>query len=124
MGCTSGRSCTQGLDLSTSSEPIVHLKFVACLCLLRGHEVTLFNRGKTPIVKIPSEKEADFSKRVAETTFIKGNRQNPEDLQKVGAQKFDVVYDMGGREASDTSPLVEMFNGKLEHFIYMSSAGV
>lgn len=31
---------------------------------------------------------------------------------------------MNGREASDTAPLADMFNGKVEHFVYMSSAGV
>jgi UDP-glucose 4-epimerase len=31
---------------------------------------------------------------------------------------------MNGREAADTAPLADMFNGKVEHFIYMSSAGV
>lgn len=31
---------------------------------------------------------------------------------------------MNGREASDTAPLADLFNGKVEHFVYMSSAGV
>ena len=43
---------------------------------------------------------------------------------KLKDQKFDVIYDMNGREAADTAPLADMFNGKVEHFIYMSSAGV
>ena len=44
--------------------------------------------------------------------------------EKLKDQKFDVIYDMNGREAADTAPLADMFNGKVEHFIYMSSAGV
>jgi len=31
---------------------------------------------------------------------------------------------MNGREAADTSPLVDILNGHIEQFIYMSSAGV
>jgi hypothetical protein len=31
---------------------------------------------------------------------------------------------MKGREAADTAPLADLFNGKIEHFVYMSSAGV
>ena len=50
---------------------------------------------------------------------------NIQDMQdKLKDQKFDVIYDMNGREAADTAPLADMFNGKVEHFIYMSSAGV
>lgn len=43
---------------------------------------------------------------------------------KLSGESFDVVYDMNGREASDTAPLADLFNGKVEHFVYMSSAGV
>lgn len=31
---------------------------------------------------------------------------------------------MNGREVGDTAPLADLFNGKVEQFIYMSSAGV
>jgi len=91
----------------------------------RGHSITLFNRGKSKLQKLPQESEAEFEKRVSSTRFINGNRQVPEDLKsKLGSETFDVIYDMNGREASDTAPLVELFNGKVEHFVYMSSAGV
>jgi len=87
--------------------------------------VTLFNRGKTALKKIPGESDADFDKRCKDTTFIKGNRQEIDDMKsKLGGQKYDVVYDLGGREAVDTIPLIEMFGKKVDHFVYMSSAGV
>lgn len=44
--------------------------------------------------------------------------------EKLSAESFDVIYDLNGRESSDTAPLADLFNGKVEHFIYMSSAGV
>mmetsp|Transcript_10240 Transcript_10240/g.14067 ORF Transcript_10240/g.14067 Transcript_10240/m.14067 type:complete len:373 (+) Transcript_10240:9059-10177(+) len=91
----------------------------------RGHEVTLYNRGKTAISKLPCESDEDFAQRSKLTKFIKGNRQSAEEMkEKLGSQSFDVIYDMNGRESGDTAPLADMFNGKVEHFIYMSSAGV
>ena len=89
-----------------------------------GHKVTIFNRGKTSLKKIPVETDAEFEKRKADAIYVKGDRTKPEDLQQLASMKFDAVYDMNGREASDTAPLADMFNGKVDHFIYMSSAGV
>lgn len=91
----------------------------------RGHEVTLFNRGKTALKKLPKESVDEFERRKSATKYINGNRQDAADLKaKLSSEKFDVVYDMNGREASDTAPLADIFNGKVEHFVYMSSAGV
>ena len=88
----------------------------------RGHEITLYNRGKYALKKVPKETEADFEKRKAAARFIKGDRQVAAELQeKLVNEKFDVIYDMNGREASDTAPLADIFNGKVEHFVYMSS---
>jgi len=90
----------------------------------RGHKVTIFNRGKTALKKLPKESEDEFNQRKAAVKIVNGDRTNPEDLKKLASMKFDVIYDMNGREASDTAPLADMFNGKVDHFIYMSSAGV
>lgn len=91
----------------------------------RGHDVTLFNRGKTALRKTPRETEEEFEARKAKTNFIAGDRKDTEDMKKkLGAGGYDVVYDLGGREAEDTQPLVDMFGKTVEHFIYMSSAGV
>lgn len=93
--------------------------------LQRGHEVTLFNRGKTAKVPIPRESEAEFERRVASTRYIAGDRTDAASIkEKLGGERFDVVYDMNGREAVDTIPVADLFNGKVEHYIYMSSAGV
>ena len=90
----------------------------------RGHQVTLFNRGKTALKKLPKESDDDFEKRKSSTKYITGDRTKSEDLQKLSSESFDVIYDMNGREAVDTKPLADMFKGKIEHFVYMSSAGV
>ena len=90
----------------------------------RGHHVTLFNRGKTSLKPLPNESQSAFDKRVTDTKFIKGNRQVKEDLEKLASEKFDVIYDMNGRDVTDTAPLADLFNGKIDQFVYMSSAGV
>jgi nucleoside-diphosphate-sugar epimerase len=91
----------------------------------RGHDVTLFNRGKTEKTALPRETDAQFQKRVTSTKYIIGDRTNPDSIkEKLGGEKFDVVYDMNGREASDTQPVADIFNGKVDHYVYMSSAGV
>ncbi|MBD2101729.1 NAD-dependent epimerase/dehydratase family protein [Leptolyngbya sp. FACHB-261] len=76
-----------------------------------GHEVTLFNRGKKP---------SPEGVRV-----ILGDRTDPDVLKsKLAAEQFDAVFDNNGRELSDTQPLAELFAGRVQHFVYMSSAGV
>ena len=76
-----------------------------------GHEVVLFNRGKKPS-PVPGLK------------VIKGDRTIAADLNQLAGESFDAIFDNNGRELSDTQPLVELFNGKVQHFVYMSSAGV
>jgi nucleoside-diphosphate-sugar epimerase len=82
------------------------------LLVSQGHEVTLFNRGKKP-------------SPVAGLRTIIGDRTDPQQLQdKLSGESFDAVFDNNGRELSDTQPLVEIFRDRLQHFVYMSSAGV
>jgi hypothetical protein len=78
----------------------------------QGHEVVLFNRGNKPVP-------------VAGVKQIQGDRTNVEQLQeKLSTEEFDAVFDNNGRELSDTKPLAEIFKGRVQHFVYMSSAGV
>lgn len=77
-----------------------------------GHEVVLFNRGNKP-APVEGVKQ------------IHGDRKDPAQLkEKLANVSFDAVFDNNGRELSDTQPLVEIFNGKVQHFVYVSSAGV
>ena len=77
-----------------------------------GHEVVLFNRGNHPAP-------------VEGVTQIQGDRKDATQLkEKLQNESFDAIFDNNGRELSDTQPLVEIFNGKVKHFIYVSSAGV
>ena len=78
----------------------------------RGHEVVLFNRGNHP-APVEGVKQ------------IQGDRKDATQLkEKLSGESFDAIFDNNGRELSDTQPLVEIFNGKVKHFVYVSSAGV
>jgi len=82
------------------------------LLVEQGHEVTLFNRGKKP-------------SPVKGVQQIHGDRKDATQLkEKLGDQTFDAIFDNNGRELSDTQPLVELFKDQIQHFIYVSSAGV
>jgi nucleoside-diphosphate-sugar epimerase len=85
--------------------------YLTRILLEQGHEVVLFNRGNKPAP--------------AGVTVIQGDRTDAADLKaKLTGQKFDAVFDNNGRELSDTQPLAEILAGQVQHFIYMSSAGV
>ncbi|MCU0569557.1 MAG: NAD-dependent epimerase/dehydratase family protein [Oculatellaceae cyanobacterium Prado106] len=78
----------------------------------QGHEVVLFNRGNKP-APVPGLRQ------------VQGDRTDPAQLkEKLAGESFDAVFDNNGRELSDTQPLAEIFQGRLRHFVYVSSAGV
>lgn len=78
----------------------------------QGHEVVLFNRGNRPA---PCEGVLQ----------IRGDRTDSESLkEKLSKEHFDAIFDNNGRELSDTQPLADIFKDQVQHFVYMSSAGV
>lgn len=86
--------------------------FLTKILVERGHEVVLFNRGNKPAP-------------VDGVTQIHGDRKDAEQLkQKLSGEQFDAIFDNNGRKLEDTQPLAEIFKGKVEHFVYVSSAGV
>lgn len=86
--------------------------YLTKVLLEQGHEVVLYNRGNHPV---PVEGVAQ----------IKGDRKDANQLkEKLGGESFDAIFDNNGRELSDTQPLVEIFDRQIEHFVYVSSAGV
>jgi len=78
----------------------------------QGHEVVLFNRGNKP-APVKGLKQ------------IHGDRTDASQLkEKLSSENFDAIFDNNGRELSDTQPLAEIFKDRVQHFVYMSSAGV
>ncbi|PPT05344.1 Ribosome-associated endonuclease involved in final steps of 23S rRNA maturation [Geitlerinema sp. FC II] len=77
-----------------------------------GHEVVLFNRGNK-------------SAPVEGVSEIHGDRTDAEQLRdKLSGESFDAIFDNNGRKLGDTQPLADLFKDKIQHFIYVSSAGV
>ncbi|MEQ8757733.1 MAG: NAD-dependent epimerase/dehydratase family protein [Coleofasciculus sp. G1-WW12-02] len=86
--------------------------YLSKILVEQGHEVVLFNRGNKPAP-------------VEGVEQIHGDRKDATQLkEKLSGQAFDAIFDNNGRELSDTQPLVEIFKDKVQHFVYMSSAGV
>ncbi len=85
--------------------------YLTQLLVQQGHDVTLFNRGNKP-APVEGVKQ------------VTGDRTNADDLKQLANLDFDAVFDNNGRELSDTQPLAELFKGRIQHFVYMSSAGV
>ncbi|NJL35688.1 MAG: NAD-dependent epimerase/dehydratase family protein [Leptolyngbyaceae cyanobacterium SM1_4_3] len=78
----------------------------------QGHEVVLFNRGNKPAP-------------VEGVQQIQGDRTDAAQLKdKLSSEQFDAVFDNNGRELIDTQPLAELFKDRVQHFVYVSSAGV
>jgi len=78
----------------------------------QGHEVVLFNRGNKPAP-------------VEGVRQIHGDRTHAADLtEKLAGEEFDAIFDNNGRELGDTQPLADLFKNRVQHFVYMSSAGV
>ncbi len=77
----------------------------------QGHDVVLFNRGNKPAP--------------ANVQQIQGDRTDGSQFKdKLAGESFDAIFDNNGRELSDTQPLVELLGDKVQHFVYVSSAGV
>ena len=78
-----------------------------------GHEVTLFNRGKTA---------DDFGDRVQR---IRGDRYDYDHFYgQLRNKTFDVVVDMLAFKAEDTQAAVRAFEGTVGHFIHISTGSV
>ncbi|KAJ6694423.1 hypothetical protein OIU85_005136 [Salix viminalis] len=91
----------------------------------KGHQVTLFTRGKAPISQqLPGESDQDYAEFSSKILHLKGDRKDSEFVKtSLAAKGFDVVYDINGREAVEVEPILDALP-KLEQFIYCSSAGV
>ena len=77
-----------------------------------GHEVVLLNRGNHPAP-------------VDGLETIVCDRTSPTSLKSaLTGRSFDAIYDNNGRELAHTQPLADLFKGQLQHYIYVSSAGV
>jgi UDP-glucose 4-epimerase len=86
--------------------------YLTQLLIQQGHEVVLFNRGNRPL---PVEGVGQITGDRTDATQLK---------EKLSKENFDAIFDNNGRELTDTQPLAEIFQDRVQNFIYMSSAGV
>jgi len=78
--------------------------------LSQNHDIDIFTRGN----KSNPEK----------TNLIKGDRNSSEDIVRLRNKKYDVVYDISGRELAQTKLLLGNLDNSFQRYIYVSSAGV
>ena len=78
--------------------------------IIQNHDVDIFTRGIKPNPK--------------GTNLIKGDRNDIEKILKLSNSKYDVIFDISGRELSQTKILIENLRHDFERYVYVSSAGV
>lgn len=130
--CQSGASLRASVYAGSTGKNILILGgtrfigvYLARQLVEEGHSVTLLTRGKKPVTfQIPDDTDESFAKYAAAVKHIACDRSDADAMvAALGQHKFDVVYDMNGREAVDTEPVLKGLPG-LEQYIFCSSAGV
>lgn len=79
----------------------------------RGHDVTVMNSHEAPLPK--------------GVRRLVGDRQQPGVLRDVLSDhrdEFDVVFDNTAYHVGDLEPMVELFSGRVQHFVFTSSVAV
>ena len=75
-----------------------------------NYNIDIFTRGNNP--------------HPDNTNLIKGDRNNIESILKLKNKKYDLIYDISGRELNQTKLLIENLSDSFHRYIYVSSAGV
>ncbi len=78
--------------------------------LSKGVKVDIFTRGNK---QIPHG-----------VNFIKGDRNQIDDIKQISNNNYDYIFDISGRELEQTRLLVDNLNASFNRYIYVSSAGV
>ena len=75
-----------------------------------GHEVTVLNRGKSE-ARLP----ADTARLFADRTDVSTLRE------VLGGLDVDAVVDVSAYRPEDVAPMVEIFRGRIAHYVFISS---
>ena len=78
--------------------------------VLQKYDIDIFTRGNKPNPK--------------GTNLIRGDRNDLEGIMKLKNNKYDFIFDISGRELSQTKALIENIKYSFERYVYVSSAGV
>ena len=85
-------------------------KSLVAKLLNENHDIDIFTRGNNP--------------NPEKTNLIKGDRNIFENIVKLKNKKYDLVYDISGRDLEQTKLLVDIIDNSFQRYIYVSSAGV
>jgi len=78
-----------------------------------GHDITILNRGKTVAQLPPGIKR------------LYADRRDPDSVHSaLQGQEFEVVFDITGYQVRNLQPVVELFEGRIRHYIFQSTCGV
>ena len=106
-----GELATMEVLIIGGTRNIGHL--LALQLLKQGHHVTVFHRGKTPD-ELPRDVQRSY-----------GDRRDPVALANALARKsFDAVVDMALYNAQDAKNIVELLNGRVGSYIFISTGQV
>lgn len=78
------------------------------------NEITIFNRGKT---KSPAPLPDGVE-------LVIGDRDNPDDYERLFYKSFDVVIDLSGFKLSHVEPIVSKYKSRIGHYIFCSTSSV
>lgn len=79
----------------------------------QGHQITIFNRGQTAV---PVWFDG--------VTLLQGDRKRTEDLQRAAIGEYDVVVDTVIYTPEEASQAVNLFRGRVGHYIMISTGNV
>lgn len=87
--------------------------------------MTILTRGKKPTTfQIPDDTDDSYKQFQQAVQHIAADRTDEAAIkQGLEGKRFQVVYDLNGREASDAQPFVSLLKD-LDQYIFCSSAGV
>ncbi len=78
-----------------------------------GHDITILNRGRTQAQLPPGIKR------------LYADRRDPGAVrQALSGQEFEVIFDVTGYELENVEPIVELFAGRISHYVFLSTAEV
>ncbi|MEE8473361.1 MAG: NAD-dependent epimerase/dehydratase family protein [Dehalococcoidia bacterium] len=78
-----------------------------------GFEITILNRGRLQAQLPPGVKR------------LGADRRNPDEVRSaLSGLEFDVVFDITGYQVKNLVPMVEIFQGRLQHYVFQSTCGV
>ena len=85
-----------------------------CDLIAREHDVTLFNRQlRNPPNRFPKK-----------TKFVRGDRNNSSDMDRLFKTDYDVVIDLSGYSPSHLNLIIPKYQTAIGHYIFISSSTV